>query len=377
MPTNWHYATNGEKHGPITATQLKELAKTGRLAPDDLVWREDMKEWRKASSVKGLFPGDHATTSAVSSPRSSSVESAQQQSVWERPAVITLLFIFCWPVGAYLLWKKLNGKSGASLTVPNIPQKWLFIGGGSIAALMVLGTILMVMQTSASRKEIAEAARLWEQGRHDEAVAVYQSVITSRGPFIPSDHKPLVYGRVIDHLAGSGRQQEAMQVLEKMNKLATTVTPLIESEPGRQLMSEIRREQEADRQRLAAEKQREEAQQLQEAEQAELDRAAKNPITLDKSGRADFLDNTAKYKGKAVRIECEWGGGGRRSRSTGRMTQLEVEAYHGSGFFKINVNVAEDLAMPNIQPGDDLVVTFLCERGSLTIGNKAIKVERR
>lgn len=54
--SNWHYARGGEKHGPITTAQLKELATTGQLSPDDLVWREDMKDWRKASTVKGLFP---------------------------------------------------------------------------------------------------------------------------------------------------------------------------------------------------------------------------------------------------------------------------------------------------------------------------------
>lgn len=51
----WHYARNGERHGPVTATQLKELATTGQLFPDDLVWREDMTEWRRAGSVKGLL----------------------------------------------------------------------------------------------------------------------------------------------------------------------------------------------------------------------------------------------------------------------------------------------------------------------------------
>lgn len=56
MSNNWHYAKGGEKHGPITAAQLKELVTTGQLAPDDLVWCEDMKEWRKASTVKGCSP---------------------------------------------------------------------------------------------------------------------------------------------------------------------------------------------------------------------------------------------------------------------------------------------------------------------------------
>jgi hypothetical protein len=370
MAANWHYANGGEKHGPITASQLKELATTGKLSPDDLVWREDMKEWRKASTVKGLFPEDHATTLSVSPPQSSRVESTQQQSIWEQPVVITLLFIIFWPAGAYLLWKKLNGKSGTPVTVPSIPKKWLFIGGGSMAALMVFGTILIVMQTSASRKEIAEAARLWEQGKHNEAVAIYQSVITSRGPFIPSDQKPLVYGRVIDHLTESGRQQEARHVLENLNKLATPVTPLVESESGRQLLAEIRRQKEAEKQKREAEEQR-------EKEQQALAAAARNPVTLDKSGRADFLDNTASYKGKAIRTECEWIGGGLRSRSTGRMTVLEVDVWHTSGLFHVNVRVPEELEIPNIQSGDDLVITFLCEQGRLNTGNTALKVERR
>lgn len=55
MSKNWHFAKNGEGHGPITLVELKELATSGQLSPDDLVWREDMNEWRNAGSVKGLF----------------------------------------------------------------------------------------------------------------------------------------------------------------------------------------------------------------------------------------------------------------------------------------------------------------------------------
>jgi hypothetical protein len=68
MQYDWHYSRDGKRHGPITATQLKELATTGRLSPDDLVWRRDMKEWRNASTVKGLFPKNAGRTSATSPP---------------------------------------------------------------------------------------------------------------------------------------------------------------------------------------------------------------------------------------------------------------------------------------------------------------------
>lgn len=56
MASNWYYAKNGEKYGPISSPALKQLASDGQLSPTDLVWREDMKEWKRASSVTGLFP---------------------------------------------------------------------------------------------------------------------------------------------------------------------------------------------------------------------------------------------------------------------------------------------------------------------------------
>lgn len=56
MAHNWHYDKGGEQRGPITLAQLSQLAKTRQLLPDDLVWREDMKDWIRASSVAELFP---------------------------------------------------------------------------------------------------------------------------------------------------------------------------------------------------------------------------------------------------------------------------------------------------------------------------------
>ena len=121
--------------------------------------------------------------------------------------------------------------------------------------MVIGGIILTVTQTSAARKEIAEAAKLWEQGKHAEAVAIYQSVINERRPFIPDDQESLVYGRVIDHLTQEGREQEARQILERLNRSSSSpVNPLVETEAGRQLLADIRREQAMERQRQKAEK---------------------------------------------------------------------------------------------------------------------------
>lgn len=52
----WYYARNQQPVGPLTGSQLKELAAASRLSPTDLVWRAGMKEWVAARTVKGLFP---------------------------------------------------------------------------------------------------------------------------------------------------------------------------------------------------------------------------------------------------------------------------------------------------------------------------------
>jgi uncharacterized RDD family membrane protein YckC len=43
---DWHYAQNGLQIGPISGDRLLELAHTGVVTPDTLIWREGMPEWK-------------------------------------------------------------------------------------------------------------------------------------------------------------------------------------------------------------------------------------------------------------------------------------------------------------------------------------------
>ena len=54
-PAPWYYSRGGERHGPFTTNQLKQLAQTGELQPTDSVWKDGMPTCRPASEVKGLF----------------------------------------------------------------------------------------------------------------------------------------------------------------------------------------------------------------------------------------------------------------------------------------------------------------------------------
>jgi len=62
METQWYYAQQGQRLGPVSSEQLKELAAAGRLQPSDLVWKEGMAQWAAADRIEGLFSAVQAPT---------------------------------------------------------------------------------------------------------------------------------------------------------------------------------------------------------------------------------------------------------------------------------------------------------------------------
>jgi len=55
MASQWYYQKDGQRNGPISSAQLKQLADSGTLHPADIVWKEGLQQWVKASKVSGLF----------------------------------------------------------------------------------------------------------------------------------------------------------------------------------------------------------------------------------------------------------------------------------------------------------------------------------
>jgi F0F1-type ATP synthase membrane subunit c/vacuolar-type H+-ATPase subunit K len=54
MSQQWYYAQNSQRHGPLSAEQLKESASLGRLSPNDLVWTAGMDHWTEAQNIPWL-----------------------------------------------------------------------------------------------------------------------------------------------------------------------------------------------------------------------------------------------------------------------------------------------------------------------------------
>ena len=57
MEPAWYYVLDGKQVGPITFEDLKAVAASGELTPDDLVWQEGTADWVDAKTVPGLFTG--------------------------------------------------------------------------------------------------------------------------------------------------------------------------------------------------------------------------------------------------------------------------------------------------------------------------------
>ncbi len=80
MATEWFYATNKQQQGPVTWSELRELAEVGILKPHDLVWSENMEEWGKAINQAGLFTDEDAAETATKSNKAWSITDAKPPS---------------------------------------------------------------------------------------------------------------------------------------------------------------------------------------------------------------------------------------------------------------------------------------------------------
>jgi hypothetical protein len=67
---DWYYAKEGRQHGPVSSSQLRQMAQSGELLPEDLVFKEGSSNWIAASTVQGLFPSERVASRAAPPPSS-------------------------------------------------------------------------------------------------------------------------------------------------------------------------------------------------------------------------------------------------------------------------------------------------------------------
>jgi hypothetical protein len=74
MAEPWYYSKQGQRVGPVSEEQLRQLASSGQVQPTDLVWKKGLAQWTEARKVKGLFP----TAPAANPPSAAPVPMAEQ-----------------------------------------------------------------------------------------------------------------------------------------------------------------------------------------------------------------------------------------------------------------------------------------------------------
>jgi hypothetical protein len=55
MAADWFYTSNKQQVGPVSWDELRQLAVSGTLKRDELVWTEGMAEWLRADRQNGVF----------------------------------------------------------------------------------------------------------------------------------------------------------------------------------------------------------------------------------------------------------------------------------------------------------------------------------
>src|SRR5690242_12133034 len=53
---NWYYVEDGKQAGPVDDAQLQQLAQSGKVLPETLVWREGMANWEPFGQATGVNP---------------------------------------------------------------------------------------------------------------------------------------------------------------------------------------------------------------------------------------------------------------------------------------------------------------------------------
>lgn len=61
MAELWYYTSEGKQMDAVSIRELKQLVGDGVLKPTDMVWKEGLPRWVRASSLKELFPDPTST----------------------------------------------------------------------------------------------------------------------------------------------------------------------------------------------------------------------------------------------------------------------------------------------------------------------------
>jgi len=123
VPQQWYYVKNGQRQGPVSTDQIKQLLASGQLQPSDLAWKEGMSQWVAAGTITELVPvqtkpSPQLPPSIPTVPGSPSAPgTTAAPALWNPAAVRWWSLLFTWAFGGCLLarnWKSLGEPARAT-----------------------------------------------------------------------------------------------------------------------------------------------------------------------------------------------------------------------------------------------------------------------
>lgn len=301
MANTWFVDRDGQERGPFTGQQLKAMATKGEVLPSDLVRRDDAKDWRLASSVKGLFEPVEVPKQApppvqprqAASRSDPDVPRGETTPFWKHPALIAVSLVFCFPVGLVLVWLQNNWSTNKKLA-------W----SGVTLAVWVPLIVFSQIEAKKTRNEVATAHEKWDAGDKASAVTTYRKSL-DRLTLLSDRDRQLVLGRLIDFECEAGNIESAKTLLADAEK--KNIEPIINSDAGKRVIAERKAEQ------ARAEAARKEQQAKAEAGKKEQDRRAKmSPEDkLKTASQEDIVPAISLYNlynGNEVAADKQYGG---------------------------------------------------------------------
>lgn len=239
MASNWYYEENGDRKGPVDSKTLKQLADNGTVQSTTPVWREGMKDWVKAGSVKGLIsssptnPTRPPVPNSVIQPSTSPENTEEvteagrqetQETIWHRWPIVALLVTCCFPVGLVLVW-----------THPRWTTLTRCLWTGGFIAVLILGQTISRFEKAAAERKIAEANQLWSDGNQAEAVSIYRHLIDDDILHVSDEARSKLFVRTITFDVENGNESSARELLDLAEMFKVPLT--FESPDARRLVA--------------------------------------------------------------------------------------------------------------------------------------------
>jgi hypothetical protein len=145
----WYYVKGGQKSGPFPDEDFQNLISRGTVGPDDLVWKEGMSDWQRASTLPGLvFPRDVSAVDSPPTPSERTIPVTPGSSLPGGPIPdylpwsIAATLLCCLPAGVGAIYYSLKANSARTTgnletarSQAEIAKKWLI-------AAVVIGVVV-------------------------------------------------------------------------------------------------------------------------------------------------------------------------------------------------------------------------------------------